>query len=91
MQRPSKRPTQWVGELGGAKQIPITIHLGRIEVPRYREPSHSPNTMIHGHVKDGYPCPSLRVALACQELYGVAVSDLFAGLSDSISKDTVTR
>jgi hypothetical protein len=44
--------------------------------------------MIHGHVKDGYPCPSLRVALACQELYGVAVSDLFAGLSDSISNDT---
>jgi transcriptional regulator with XRE-family HTH domain len=32
--------------------------------------------------------PSLRTALACQELYGVAVSDLFAGLSDSVAKDT---
>ena|SRR5438094_7512064 len=32
--------------------------------------------------------PSLRTALACQELYGVAVSDLFVGLSDSVSKDT---
>ena len=32
--------------------------------------------------------PSRRVALACQELYGVAVSDLFVGLSDSVSKDT---
>src|SRR5438874_8126236 len=32
--------------------------------------------------------PSLRTALACQELYGVAVSDLFAGLSDSVASDT---
>jgi transcriptional regulator with XRE-family HTH domain len=32
--------------------------------------------------------PSLRTALACQELYGVAVSDLFAGLSDIVAKDT---
>ena len=32
--------------------------------------------------------PSLRIALACQEVYGVSVSDLFAGLSDSVSKDT---
>ena len=31
--------------------------------------------------------PSLRIALACQELYGVAISDLFAGLSDSVAKD----
>jgi hypothetical protein len=30
----------------------------------------------------------LRTALACQELYGVAVSDLFAGLSDIVAKDT---
>src|SRR6266542_2442363 len=35
--------------------------------------------------------PSLRTALACQELYGVSVSDLFAGLSDSVSKDTRNR
>ena len=32
--------------------------------------------------------PSLRTALACQELYGIAVSDLFAGLSDSVASDT---
>ena len=32
--------------------------------------------------------PSLRVALACQAVYGVSVADLFAGLSDSVSKDT---
>ena len=32
--------------------------------------------------------PSLRIALACQELYGVAVSDLFAGLSDLVARDT---
>jgi len=32
--------------------------------------------------------PSLRTALACQEIYGVAVSDLFTGLSDSVAKDT---
>ncbi len=35
--------------------------------------------------------PSLRTALACQELYGVSVSDLFAGLSDSVTKDTRHR
>src|SRR5712691_665512 len=35
--------------------------------------------------------PSLRTALACQELYGVAVSDLFAGLSDSVASDTRSR
>src|SRR6266542_2213661 len=35
--------------------------------------------------------PSLRTALACQELYGVSVSDLFAGLSDAVTKDTRNR
>jgi len=35
--------------------------------------------------------PSLRTALACQKLYGVAVSDLFAGLSDSVASDTRGR
>src|SRR5437016_14680172 len=35
--------------------------------------------------------PSLRTALACQELYGVAVSDLLAGLSDSVACDTRAR
>jgi transcriptional regulator with XRE-family HTH domain len=35
--------------------------------------------------------PSLRTALACQELYGVSVSDLFAGLSDAVAKDTRSR
>ena len=35
--------------------------------------------------------PSLRTALACQELYGVTVSDLFAGLSDSVARDTRGR
>ena len=35
--------------------------------------------------------PTLRTALACQELYGVAVSDLFAGLSDSVANDTRSR
>ena len=35
--------------------------------------------------------PTLRTALACQELYGVAVSDLFAGLSDSVASDTRSR
>jgi len=35
--------------------------------------------------------PSLRTALACQELYGVSVSELFAGLSDSVTKDTRHR
>ena len=32
--------------------------------------------------------PSLRTALACQELYGIPVSDLFAGVSDFVAKDT---
>src|SRR2546428_13297677 len=35
--------------------------------------------------------PSLRTALACQELYGVAVSELFAGLNDSVASDTRGR
>src|SRR5438874_13835811 len=35
--------------------------------------------------------PSLRTALACQELYGMSVSDLFAGLRDSVAKDTHNR
>ena len=35
--------------------------------------------------------PSLRTALACQELYGESVSDLFAGLSDCVAKDTRNR
>ncbi len=35
--------------------------------------------------------PSLRTALACQELYGVSVSDLFEGLSDAVTKDTRNR
>ena len=35
--------------------------------------------------------PSLRTALACQELYGVSVSELFAGLSHSAAKDTRNR
>ena len=35
--------------------------------------------------------PSLRTALACQELYGESVSDLFAGLSDCVAKDTRHR
>jgi len=35
--------------------------------------------------------PSLRIALACQELYGVSVSDLFAGFSDSVAQDTRNR
>src|SRR5438876_11035133 len=34
---------------------------------------------------------SLRTALDCQELYGIAVSDLFAGLSDSVASDTRDR
>src|SRR6266851_10074973 len=32
--------------------------------------------------------PSLRTALACQEVYGKPVSELFAGLNDSIAKDS---
>src|SRR6266481_2294613 len=35
--------------------------------------------------------PSLRIALACQEIYGVSVSDLFAGVSDSVAQDTLSR
>src|SRR6266700_7290987 len=35
--------------------------------------------------------PSLRTALACQEVYGKPVSELFAGLSDSVAKDTRNR
>src|SRR6266478_9572943 len=35
--------------------------------------------------------PSLRVALACQELYGVTVSGLFAGFTDSVAQDTRNR
>jgi hypothetical protein len=30
----------------------------------------------------------LRTALACQAVYGAPVSELFAGLSDSVAKDT---
>jgi|SRR6266566_1463678 len=32
--------------------------------------------------------PSLRTALACQAAFGTPVSELFAGLSDSVAKDT---
>jgi transcriptional regulator with XRE-family HTH domain len=32
--------------------------------------------------------PSLRTALACQEVFGLPVSELFAGLNDSVAKDT---
>ena len=32
--------------------------------------------------------PSLRTALACQEVYGKPVSELFAGLNDSVAKDS---
>src|SRR6266481_3826328 len=32
--------------------------------------------------------PSLRTALACQEVYGKPVSELFAGLSDSVARDS---
>ncbi len=35
--------------------------------------------------------PSLRTALACQEVYGKPVSELFAGLSDSVAKDSRNR
>src|SRR5438034_10751787 len=35
--------------------------------------------------------PCLRSALACQELYGESVSDLFAGLSDCGAKDSRKR
>jgi len=35
--------------------------------------------------------PSLRTALARQELYGVTVSELFAGLSDSVASNTRGR
>jgi len=30
----------------------------------------------------------LRTALACQEVYGKPVSELFAGLNDSVAKDS---
>ncbi len=32
--------------------------------------------------------PSLRTALACQEVYGKPVSELFASLNDSVAKDS---
>src|SRR6266446_9191196 len=32
--------------------------------------------------------PSLRTALACQEVYGKPVSELFAGFNDSVAKDS---
>ena len=32
--------------------------------------------------------PSLRTALACQAAFGTPVSELFAGFSDSVAKDT---
>src|SRR6266496_5172960 len=35
--------------------------------------------------------PSLRTALACQEVYGKPVSELFAGLSDSVASDSRNR
>jgi transcriptional regulator with XRE-family HTH domain len=35
--------------------------------------------------------PSLRTALACQEVYGKPVSELFAGLSDSVARDSRHR
>jgi transcriptional regulator with XRE-family HTH domain len=35
--------------------------------------------------------PSLRTALACQEVYGKPVSELFAGLSDSVARDSRSR
>src|SRR5713226_4335293 len=31
--------------------------------------------------------PSLRAALACQEVFGTPVSELFAGLNDSVARD----
>jgi transcriptional regulator with XRE-family HTH domain len=35
--------------------------------------------------------PSLRTALACQEVYGKPVSELFAGLNDSVARDSRRR
>ena len=35
--------------------------------------------------------PSLRTALACQEVYGKPVSELFAGLSESVARDSRNR
>jgi len=35
--------------------------------------------------------PSLRTALACQEVYGKPISELFAGLSDSVARDSRNR
>jgi transcriptional regulator with XRE-family HTH domain len=32
--------------------------------------------------------PSLRTALACQEVFGEPISELFAGLSDSVTRDS---
>jgi transcriptional regulator with XRE-family HTH domain len=32
--------------------------------------------------------PSLRTALACQEVFGTPVSELFGGLNDSVARDT---
>jgi transcriptional regulator with XRE-family HTH domain len=32
--------------------------------------------------------PSLRTALACQEVYGKPISELFAGLNDSVAQDS---
>jgi len=32
--------------------------------------------------------PSLRVALACQEVFGKPVSELFAGLNDSVARNS---
>ena len=32
--------------------------------------------------------PSLRTALACQEVFGTPVSELFAGINDSVARDT---
>src|SRR5713101_2898750 len=35
--------------------------------------------------------PSLRMALACQEVYGKPVSELFAGLNESVARDSRDR
>jgi len=32
--------------------------------------------------------PSLRMALACQEVYGKPISELFAGMSESVARDS---
>jgi len=36
----------------------------------------------------GHREPSLRTALACEAVFGAPVSELFAGLNDSVAKDT---